>query len=198
LKVLPPDTIKDLLVRVAEGDERAFRELFDRYHQQLGSFVLKLTRNADMAQDVVQDVFVKLWQQRASLPEVRNIETFLFVVSRNHVYDLLRKVLAERKRIERWASEVQHDESDGQLSDGLDEMHFSNLEAAVAKLPPQQQRVYRLKKQEGLKYKEIAELMGISPETVKKHMEAAVRNITSHLQNHIPVTALLLLIPLRF
>lgn len=197
--MIPPDTNSDLLKQVAEGSEAAFGRLFELYHRKLGLFVLKLTGNPDMAEEVVQDVFVKLWQQRSGLTTVRNFDTYLFVISRNHTYSLLRKVMAEKRRIERWARDIQHDEETTENEPGhLDELYEPIIEAAITGLPPQQQKVYRLKKQEGLKYKQIGELMNLSPETVKKHLEAAIRNITVYLQTHIPIPVLLLLIPLLF
>ncbi|MCW3089787.1 MAG: polymerase ECF-type sigma factor [Ferruginibacter sp.] len=197
MNTIPPDTNSDLLKQVAEGNEVAFSRLFEQYHRKLGVFVLKLTGNPGMAEEVVQDIFLKLWQQRSGLTTVRNFDTYLFVISRNHTYSLLRKVMAEKRRIERWAQDIQlESEAEGSEPEHLDELYESVIEAAITRLPPQQQKVYRLKKQEGLKYKQIGELMNLSPETVKKHLEAAIRNITVYLQTHIPIPVFLMLIPL--
>lgn len=198
VNTIPPDTNSDLLREVAEGNELAFTRLFELYHRKLGIFVLKLTGNQGMAEEVVQDVFLKIWQQRSTLVTVRNFDTYLFVISRNHTYSLLRKVMAEKRSIERWALDIQR-EGDAESSEPehLDELYEPIIQAAIAALPPQQQKVYRLKKQDGLKYKQIGELMALSPETVKKHLEAAIRNITAYLQTHIPIPVLLILIPLH-
>lgn len=190
----------DLFTAVAAGDERAFGQLFARYHGKLAAFVRKFTRNESMAEEVVQDVFLKIWQQREKLPEIRNFDTFIFVLARNHTYSLLRKVLAEQEKIERWASEMQNDAANISTIDSddaqLNARYQQLLNEAIAKLSPQQQKVFILRKQEGLQYKQIAAILGLSPETVKKYLETAVRHVTDHLQGNVPLALLLAGMPM--
>lgn len=172
-----------MLCRIAEGDEVAFSELFHAYHQRLGAYVYRLTESRPATQEIVQDVFVKIWVKRAMLRDVVNFDAYLFTAARNHVFNYIRNMARERSRLAELeagglarmsgsqAAEVETPEEDYHLL----------LDEAVAQLPQQQQRVYRLHKQEGLSHAEIAERMQLSVETVKKHMSLALRAIRDRL-----------------
>ena len=179
-------------MQVAEGDEKAFEELFYAYHQQLGSYVLGWTKSVPVTEEVVQDVFLKIWMNREALKSVERFDSYLFIVSRNHTFNALRQSAKKRLKSQEWA---RHFENEQDFSnDPLDEHYMSLIDAAVAKLPPQQQKVYTLKRQGGLKYDEIANRLEISPETARKHLAAALRSITSYVKARIPVSLLILLI----
>jgi RNA polymerase sigma-70 factor (family 1) len=181
--VLPSNEERALLCRIAEGDETAFAQLFRAYHQRLGAYVLRLTASRQATQEIVQDVFVRIWVKRATLTEIGNFDAYLFTAVRNHVFNYIRNMARERNRQAALEADsltappvMQSVES--QLTP---EDYHSLLDDAVAQLPQQQQRVYRLHKQEGLSHAEIAVRMQLSVETVKKHMSLALRAIREHL-----------------
>lgn len=167
-----------LLCRIAEGDETAFAQLFRAYHQRLGAYVFRLTASKLATQEIVQDVFVKVWVKRAALMEISNFDAYLFTAVRNHVFNYLRNMARERTR---QADLVESLAAPPVLQSGADEDYHALLDEAVAQLPQQQQRVYRLHKQEGLSHAEIAARMQLSVETVKKHMSLALRAIRDYL-----------------
>jgi RNA polymerase sigma-70 factor (family 1) len=173
--VLPSDKERALLCRVAEGDEAAFSELFYAYHQRLGAYVYRLTESRPATQEIVQDVFIKIWVKRSGLTEVTNFNAYLFTAARNHVFNFIRNLARERSR------QAALDVETVVEAEPPEEDYHSLLDEAVAQLPQQQQRVYRLHKQEGLSHAEIAERMQLSVETVKKHMSLALRAIRDHL-----------------
>lgn len=173
--VLPSDRERALLCRIAEGDEAAFSELFYAYHQRLGAYVYRLTESRPATQEIVQDVFVKIWVRRSGLAGVANFDAYLFTAARNHVFNYIRNMARERSR------QAELEVVTTVEMETPEEDYHSLLDEAVAHLPQQQQRVYRLHKQEGLSHAEIAERMQLSVETVKKHMSLALRAIRDRL-----------------
>ncbi|HEV2480923.1 MAG TPA: RNA polymerase sigma-70 factor [Puia sp.] len=181
--VLPSDKEGALLCRIAEGNEAAFSELFYAYHQRLGAYVYRLTESRPATQEIVQDVFVKIWVKRATLANVEHFDAYLFTAARNHVFNYIRNMARERSRQAALVAGSQAETAGSQAveMETPEEDYHLLLDEAVAQLPPQQQRVYRLHKQEGLSHAEIAERMQLSVETVKKHMSLALRAIRDHL-----------------
>jgi RNA polymerase sigma-70 factor (ECF subfamily) len=145
--------------------------------------VLKVTRREAIAEEIVQDVFVKIWINRAGLPAIRHFPDFLYIIARNHTFNALRKLARERKL---------HEASTEDLSIAgvsteaiiLQRDYDRLLQQAVARLPPQQRLVYTLGRQEGFTREEIAAQLQISPETVKVHMSGALRTLRSYFKDH--------------
>lgn len=176
---LPSDKEKVLLHRIAAGDQGAFGELFQAYHQRLGAYIFRLTESLPAAQEIVQDVFLKIWLKRESLPEIQWFDAYLFTAARNHVFNYLRKVARERNQQQLLQAGL--DSSDAH--DGGDkEQYYELLDEAIEHLPRQQKQVYLLHRREGLSHAEIAARMKLSVETVKKHMSLALRAIRDYLQ----------------
>jgi RNA polymerase sigma-70 factor (family 1) len=188
LDVLPCEN--DLLLRVADGDEQAFSELFNTHHQLLGTHIYRITGSAELAEEVVQDVFLKIWLSRESLAAVQHFRAYLFVISKNHALNCLRKLAKERlrqKTIEENAMALMPEENSG-----LD-TYYSLLDEAIDHLPPQQQKVYLLSRHKRLKYDEIASQMGLSRETVKKYLQASTHSITNFVQSNMDISAVIAL-----
>ncbi|MEO7215222.1 sigma-70 family RNA polymerase sigma factor [Mucilaginibacter sp.] len=188
LDVIPCEN--ELLLRVAGGDEHAFSELFNTHHQLLGTHIYRITGSAELAEEVVQDVFLKIWLSRESLAAVQHFKAYLFVISKNHALNCLRKLAKERlrqKTIEENAMVLIPEESSG-----LD-AYYSLLDEAIDHLPPQQQKVYLLSRHKRLKYDEIASQMGLSRETVKKYLQASTHSITNFVQSNMDMSAVIAL-----
>lgn len=181
-----------LLKQVALGDPDAFAELFRAYHQPLAEYVYRLTESLEMTEDIVQDVFIKLWMKRETLPELDSFIHYLFILCRNHTFNCLRQTANKRVRQLRWASQFQ--ETVNEEPGAGDEDYRELINVAIAQLPPQQQRVYFLSRHQHLKHKEIADRLGISIETAKKHMKLALRSITQYVRAHINALMLFILI----
>lgn len=171
-----------LLQQVAEGNEMAFRQIFDAYHHVLGAHVFRLTDSMETAEEVVQDVFIKMWDNREALKDVRNFKAYLFVVSRNQALNALKKSLREQKHHQKWQTEQQLSESPDNHEPVIN--HYNLLDQAISQLPPQQQKVYLMSRHERLKYAEIAIKMDLSRETVKKYLQLAVAFISTYLREN--------------
>ena len=176
-----------VLLEVAGGDEKAFRLLFGAYHQPLAVHVYRLTGSMELAEEIVQDVFLKIWMSREALAEIQQFAAYLFVVSKHHALNALRKIARERVRERAWATTAL---ADGNAADDQD-IYYNLIDQAISRLPPQQQKVYLLSRHERLKYREIAERMGISTETVKKYMQLAVAAISAWVRDNIDLFLLL-------
>jgi RNA polymerase sigma-70 factor (ECF subfamily) len=179
----------DLLQRIAAGDEAAFAGLFHTYHNRLGGFVLGWTKSTALTEEIVQDVFMKIWTQRERLPEIKQIDSYLYILARNEAFNCLRQTARERVRRETW----EHDQ-EAVPAVAEDNDYIPLIEQAVAKLPTQQRKVYLMKQHQRMAYAEIGHHMQISPETARKHLSAALRSITTYVRTHLHHIILLILL----
>ncbi|WP_374948151.1 RNA polymerase sigma factor [Mucilaginibacter sp.] len=186
--VLPCE--KDLLLQVARGDEYAFSELFKTYHQQLGTHIYRITESMELAEEVVQDTFLKIWLNREALSNVDNFRAYLFVLSKNHALNCLRK-LAKQRLLQLHIEDNAVVLETPDLAEQNEYYHL--LDEAIDHLPPQQQKVYLLSRHDRLKYDEIARKMGLSRETVKKYLQVATMSITNFVQSNHNIAPLILI-----
>jgi len=176
-----------ILRSVSEGDETAFRILVQRYSDLLATHIQKITRSREQTEEIVQDVFLKIWQTREALAEVKNFRTWLYVISRNQAISALRKLIREEKAHKEWKV---YTANDPLTEDQNKEEQLTLIEQGIEQLPPQQKRAWILSRRQGLKYKEIAEEMELSAETVKKHIQYASLSITKYVETHISIILL--------
>ena len=187
---IAPLNERELLIQVASGNEHAFRQLFIAYHQQLGVHMLRITNIPELAEEVVQDVFVKIWLTRETLVGVDNFKAYLFVISKNHALNCLKKLAKERVLIK----QLEDSRADAVVPEvGGTNMYYNLLDEAIDQLPPQQQKVYLLSRHSRLKYTEIADQLELSRETVKKYLQMATASITEYVHERLEVIALLLI-----
>ncbi|KQS27783.1 RNA polymerase sigma factor [Dyadobacter sp. Leaf189] len=178
----------EVLRRVSEGDERAFAALFNHYHQRLGMHIYRITRSEELAAEVVQDVFLKIWLNKELLAEVNNFPVYLYVISKNAALNCLKKAASESARI----VDVDLHSEHFPVADTIEEDHrYLLIDEAIDLLPPQQKQVYLLSRHQRLSYAEIAAQMNISRETVKKYLQIATESISSHIRNKLIISFLL-------
>lgn len=178
---------QELILQVSKGSEHAFALLFHRHHQHLAAFVFKLTDSYTLTEEVVQDTFLKIWINREQLTDIKNFKGYLFTISKNHTLNCLKQAVKERAL-------MQYLETESVTNDAEESPSFYHLllDKAINELPPQQQKVYVLSKQQRLKYSEIASLMGISQETVKSYLKLAIVSIKSFVKKNIYLLLLFL------
>lgn len=172
-----------LLLKVVNGDEAAFRRLFEEHWDNIYGVAFAFTKSAVIAEEMVQDVFVKIWINRQCLSGIKKFSDYLFIVARNHILSKLRKKIHEEpfsdhlKNYFREASNL----PDQQL---LCKEAEHLIGRAIERLPSQQRLIYCLSRQEGLNQEEIAVKLNISKNTVKSHMSKALLFIRNYLQMH--------------
>ncbi len=174
-----PDTEKQLLVQVAEGNEAAFRQLYYCHHQALGTYIFQLTASRELAEEIVQDTFLKIWTDRQSLATVNNFKAWLFIVSKNHALNTLRKIVRERALQKQWQKEHATDTATDMAP--AETPSYAVLEQAIRNLPAQQKKVFILSRFHHLKYREIASELNISRETVKSYLRNAADSIARYI-----------------
>jgi RNA polymerase sigma-70 factor (ECF subfamily) len=177
---------------IAESDAIAFRELFDAYRQRLYAGALKITKSADAAEDIVQEIFTRIWENRLCLKEVENPSAYIFTIAYHESFHYLKKVAADQKLYE--AIRKKMIAADNKTEEWLEVKETEDIiHHLINDLPTQRQLIYKLSREEGLSYKEIADRLHISSLTVKKQLQLALRNIRSGLSKIGPLLALCLL-----
>ena len=175
--------IKSLLLKVAEGNENAFGQLFKTYDNQLNGYIMSITRSEYLTQEMVQDVFLKIWMNRTSLTEIGCFKSYLFVIARNHTFDCLKQISRKKKQEKEWLDMViHHPPNDHNETD----KPYEKIQEAVKLLPPQQKKIYTLRRK-GMKQVEIAQELNISIGTVKKHTCLAMRFLKNQVSTQTAV-----------
>lgn len=171
----------ELLKRIAESDEKAFRALFDAYKDRFYAVALKMTGCETVAQEMVQELFIKIWENRSTLTYINNIEAYLFTALYRKVFRYFKRKSAEYKYLQLLG---QSTDVSNNTTDVLQYKESEQLiNEAIAKLPPQQQMVFRMNKQDGLSRQEIAQKLRLSPNTVRNHLTAATQFVRTYLKN---------------
>jgi RNA polymerase sigma-70 factor (family 1) len=173
-----------LLKMSAAGHEESFTRLFLLHKHKLYSFLLRLTDSPEMAEDVIQDVFLKLWKDRQNLVHIEQFGGYIYRMAQHQVLNAFRRMARETLILSELnkAGSVVHANAEDQLS--VREVR-ELLQTALNKLPPKQKLVYTLSRDQGLKHDEIARQLNISPSTVNNHMIAALRTIREQLGVHL-------------
>ena len=179
---------KLLLQQVADGSEKAFALLLEQKWNNIYWQAFTYVRSSSQAQDIVQDVFLKIWQKRKQLPDVAQFDSFLFIVARNHIISTLRKKTALPLGYDTLEVEEKYYLPDKTLS----RKNLAELIARAVDLLPQQQRTaYLLSRDQGLSHEEIARSMQVSKEAAKKNICRALNFLRSYINAHADVTMLL-------
>ena len=171
------------MAKLAEGDEDAFRELYLNYFDRLYSAALAYTKVHEQAEDVCQQVFLKIWEKRSSLIKVDSLENYLFVIARNSIFSQFARLATQQKHIEH-IRELFEEGSDNPEESLINKQESGMLEMAVGQLSPRQQQAYRLSREKGLSYEGIARIMNITKPTVREHLVHSVHSIREYLQAH--------------
>jgi RNA polymerase sigma-70 factor (ECF subfamily) len=183
--------LEKLLNRIALYDDAiAYKELFSIYHSKLIRFSSLITKSKEAAEEVVSDVFLKIWNNRSTLSRVENFHLYIYIITKNQSINCLTRL----KRYKCFSI----DDTDVELrSIYLDpeqlmitsEMH-KRLHLAINALPPRCKLIFKLIREDGLKYKEVAQLLNLSQKTVENQMTIALRKIGESVQLEISRTYL--------
>lgn len=173
---------KLLLKNIAEGDETSFRILFNRYHKKLYNHLFDITKSKEVAEELVTDIFVKIWSGRELVLEIRDVEAFLKKVGYNKSMDFFRVAARNaklQKAIEREMGYASEAPADVRLYDvELKQI----LQKAAMQLSPQRRLVFTLSREENLTHDQIAKKLNLSRNTVKNHMVEAIKSIKNYLK----------------
>jgi len=184
----------DALEQLKEGNRDAFFFIYEGYHAKLYAYILKFVKAPAFAEDILQEVFLKIWEHRLKINPSLSFNAYVYKICRNTLFDYIKKMAADK---EVKSVLIQHmaesdDAADARL---LSRQYDVVLNLAVKRLPAQRRNVFRLCRQEGKKYEEVAEILQISKNTVKEHMVMAVKSIREYVANNtdFPMSVFLVL-----
>lgn len=168
----------------------AFDIIYKKYSRRLYGFVFRYTKQESDTEEIVQEVFIKVWKSRDKINIYSSFESFLFTVAHNATVNLLKKRATEQKYVEHVKS-LQHVDETYELTD---EIHYNELkdkfQSLLNELSPRQREVFQLSREEGLTHKEIAEKLDISVYTVKNHLVTTLSFFRRNLDNGLIVSGL--------
>lgn len=170
---------KILLLNIKKGDQQALEELFEKYYYRLCDFAFQYVRSVDLTEEVVSDVFLKIWQKRKELRGPGNFKAYLFTAVRNQALNYVKKQqrpLDSLNDKHRQAAARKEDQPDEKL---LFKEFTNRLEALINTLPPRRRRIFKLSRLEGFTYREIAGMLSITVRTVQNQMVQAVKQLES-------------------
>jgi RNA polymerase sigma-70 factor (family 1) len=186
----------NLLGLVAAGNERAFRGLYNEYAGRVYAWVFSYLKSSLATQDVVQDVFLKVWESRSHLSSVNNFPGWLRVLTRNHMINSLQEKIPVNFQGD--ISSLEFAEKALPPSGQLDYKEMVGIiRQAVSALSPRQRQVYQLSRDKDLTLNEISAELGISYNTVREHMTAALERIRTYLKEHYGAMGLFIWIIFR-
>ena len=178
---------KLLIKRLVKGDESAFKKIYDACYDKLYFYCLQFVKSEALAQEILQDVFVKLWTQREKINPELSLNAYLYKITRNHTLDFLKKVARDHQLKEELMLSVAlaHCQEENNL---IFAEYNALANQAIRHLPAQRRLIFQLSRRDGLSYEEIAHTLGISKNTVKVQMLRALKSIRKYLQMHTDLT----------
>jgi len=184
-------TLVTELIKGSKGSKKAFLMLYEKYHAPLYRHALKFVKSSALAEDVVQDTFLKVWENRQTLRADLSFVGYINTVSRNQVLNTLKR--ASHETVLKKGILYAADRSRNSTEDAfLDAEYEKMVNKAIEQLPSQRRLVFRMCRLEGKTYDEVAQKLGISKNTVKEHMVSALKSLREYFSVHADVTFLLM------
>ncbi|HEY4206520.1 MAG TPA: sigma-70 family RNA polymerase sigma factor [Puia sp.] len=170
-----------LLQRMKRGEEAAFNALYDRYHGPLYRNVIRLVQTPAEAQDIIQEVFITLWERRAELDISSPVNGWLFTLSYHRAVNYLRKKLHDRSKAELIG---QLTEDEAVIDERLIESRWRLVIEALEQLSPRKKQAFELCKLEGKSYEQAAREMGVSNHTLAEYLQDAMTFVREYVRRH--------------
>lgn len=167
---------KVLISRLMNSDRIAFKQLFDKYSVRIYYFTIRYLKNKEEAEEVTQDVFVRIWNKRFELKPELSFSSYLFTIAKNATIDTLRKRQKEFMFKEELSPVINSCDPDSHKQ--IEYKELKNIvKISIAALPVKRKQIYLMSRDEGLTYKQIAEKLNISIKTVESHMRLALQQL---------------------
>lgn len=166
-----------LLKEIAVGNEVAFREMYHHFYKRLLQFAFILTKNKEASEELVEDVFIKIWKNRYNADAIHNLKVYLYTATKNTCLNYLSSKANDsiNKPFDAINIVLTEPVCPDQLF--IYRETFTKIKNAIETLPPRCKMIFKLVREDGLKYKEVAEVLNVSPNTVDAQMTIAIRRI---------------------
>ena len=175
---------RELVSLLVNNDESAFTELYVRYKNKLLAFCFTYLKSTDVVEDLVQELFLYIWESRNFLNAELSFSSYLYTIAHNRVLNYLRNVDVKLK-VETVLAKQTLQHEDIIESDIIYKEYLLMLKQVIAKLPPQRQRIFNMSREQHFTHKEIAEFLGISIYTVQEHISESLRFIKAQFGDNL-------------
>lgn len=181
--------IQALQEKVALFDDQcAFRILFRHYYTALFQFAVSIVKMRETAEEIVEDVFIKVWDKRKRMTEIANLRLYLYVSVKNHCLNYVTRrgttTEIDLDQLDVVCAELVPSPEDLLVASEL----LQKLNKSIHELSPKCRIVYKMVKENGLSYKEVGKILNISPRTVENHIAAAIKKLASVLDADFPLS----------
>lgn len=180
-----------LMQRLQQNDAAAYIELYNRYHVKMYRWLIRFVKLPELAEDIVQETFLKIWEIRHRLRPDQSLGAYLYRISRNRAFKLLKKISRDEGLRNRVLAQAAIEVNDAEHTVQW-RQYQQLLDNAVSRLPAQRQKVFKLCRQNNKTYDEVANELGISRNTVKEHMVKAISDLRQYFYRCDEVTLLML------
>jgi len=185
---------KELLTEISGGNEKAFRTLFSGYYKQLFNYIFSFIKSRQIAEELVMDVFLKIWLGRDIIPQIEKFDAFLFRVAHNKSIDFLRSAARDPKFQDLLWDQIQLVNDVQADSSILLREYEAKLREVVFLLSPQRKKVYQLSREQDMTHDQIAVQLKLSKNTVNNHIVNAQRFIRTYLSKNYDILILVIFI----
>ncbi len=181
----PEQTIYDF----KSGDTETFEGVFHAYYKALAVYAKTILKDMDEAEDIVQQVFISMWEKRENLEVRTSLRALLYKSVHNACLNRIKQQTVRTK----YVAEVQYQSQEGKADDGMQQKELQKkIEQALEALPEQCGIIFRMSRFEHLKYQEIADQLGLSIKTVENQMGKALKIMKTHLKDYLPIALLII------
>ena len=172
---------KELIIRLIESDSSAFEKLYFVYVERVYYFAMRYVKNQEDAEEIVQEVFTKIWESRHHIKPELSFSGYLLTTTKNTIFNENRKKVNHQAYTNYILNYLQTNMNDVEEEIIFDDL-MDLLNKTIEKLPAKRQEIFKLCRMEGLPYKEVSAKLGISEKTIETHMRLAIRDIKSQLE----------------
>jgi RNA polymerase sigma-70 factor (ECF subfamily) len=180
--IIPPQDIQEnpeCLQRIAQGDRKAYEWLYKNYYNRIFEYALLLTAEKQTSDDIVQEIFLKIWSQRTTLTKITNFNSWIYISTKHLITDTWRKRANEKQVLKNIAHTI---ETETNITPFQNEPTI--FTHAINALTERQQLIYKLIREEGRTREEISQALQISPNTIRNTMQSALHNIKTYVLQH--------------
>jgi RNA polymerase sigma-70 factor, ECF subfamily len=177
------DEEKIILKELSNGDAKSLKILFDTFYQSLCNYAFQFLNDYDMAEEVVQNLFVKIWEKRSTLDIETSVKNYLFRSVRNQCINLIQHEKVKQLHAQKIKEALFTEEASESYY--MEAEMAARIESAIETLPEKRREIFRLSREEGLKYREIAEKLEISIKTVETQMGLALKTLRDKFRNSL-------------
>lgn len=178
-------SVRSLQEGIASGDQGAFRQLFHHFSKKLIQFAGSLVKSEDAAREIVDEVFIRIWKNRATIGTIENLKVYLYTAAKNTSLNYLSARARENitEPFDFFAVQLSDNAPSPEKMMMTAELQ-KKIQQAIESLPPRCRMVFKLVREDGLSYKEVAAILNISPKTVDAQMVIAVRQVSERVRPH--------------